>query len=206
MPQRKFTSRKVSVDIMSYIGYSPFMLFLDKFKLETFLRSKGISINKLADSCGISRQSIYNMYESLPVFNTTFEKIRQYLNVDFRAITSDSTLAHEIMKKAPDKIKISAYVLNQFSENNNADLLLFNSGSNDKFGKRFDWNFAVYFCKKDNEKKLYSLRQEIIDKCAPYNIEIVNLNRAPLWFKLIIKNNYIRLYGHTPEEKLFYHQ
>lgn len=181
-----------------------FMLYLDKFKLETILRSRGISINKLADSCGISRQSIYNMYETSPVFNTTFEKIRQFLNIDFRAITSDSTLAHEIMKKAPDRIKISGYVLSQFAENNNADLLIYNSGDVDKFGGKFDWNFAMYFLKKDNEKKLNSLRQEILDNCAPYKIEIINLNRSPLWFKLIVKNNYIRLYGNTPEDKIFY--
>jgi len=151
-----------------------FVLYLDKFKFETILRSRGTSINKLAESCGISRQSIYNMYENSPVFNTTFEKIRQFLNVDFRAISSDQTLAHEIMKKAPDKIKISAYVLNQFAENNEACLLLFNSGEMDKFGKKFHWNFAVHFNKKENEKKLMALRQEIVDKCSPYNIEIIN--------------------------------
>lgn len=144
------------------------------------------------------------MYENTPVFNTTFEKIRQFLNADFRAITSDSTLAHEIIKKAPDRIKIAAYVLNNFAENNEADLLIFNSGNIDKYGNKFDWNFAFYFNKKGNENKLMSLRQELINKCDPYSIEIINLNRAPLWFKLIVKNNYIRLYGHTPENKLFY--
>lgn len=180
------------------------MLYLDKFKLETILKSRGTSINKLADSCGISRQSIYNMFESMPVFNTTFDKIRKNLSVDYRAITSDSTLAHEIIKNAPDKIKIAAYVLNSFAEGNDANLLIFNSGSVNKYGNTFDWNFALHFNKRDNEKKLMSLRQEITDNTAPYHIEIINLNRAPLWFKLIIKGNYIRLYGHTPEEKLFY--
>jgi hypothetical protein len=144
------------------------------------------------------------MYADMPVFNTTFEKIRKYLSVDYRAVTADSTLAQEIIKEAPDKIKIAAYVLNSFAENNDANLILFNSGEFDKFGGKFNWYFALHFNKKDSETKLMSLRQDIIDNSSPYYIEIINLNRAPLWFKLIIKNNYIRLYGNTPEDKLFF--
>lgn len=180
-----------------------FVLYLDRHKLETILGLRGITINKLATDCGISRQSIYNMLEDTPVFNTTFEKIRKYLNLDFRAITSDSTLAQEIIKHAPDRIKLASYVLANFSEEIKTDLLLFNSVGHNKFGPRNDWNFAIYFQKKENNEKLKSLRQELIEKVLPYNIEIINLNRAPLWLKLIIKNNYTRLVGNTPEDVLF---
>lgn len=180
------------------------MLYLDKFKLETVLSSRGTSLNKLAKTCGISRQSIYNMIENQPVFNTTFEKIRQFLSVDYRAITSDSTVAHEIMKHAPDRIKIAAYVLSRFAEECNSDLILYNSEGKGRFGQKFDWNFAIYFKKIDHEKKLQVTRQELIERTSPYQIEIINLNRAPLWLKIIIKNNYIRLYGNTPENTLFY--
>lgn len=180
------------------------MLFLDKLKLETVLGTRGLTMNKLAEACSISRQSIYNMCESIPVFNSTFEKIRRYLNVDYRAITSDSTVAHEIMKQAPDRIKIAAYVLNNFAEETNSDLLLFNSEGKSKFGQNFDWNFALYFNRKDVDKKLQVMRQDLVDRTAPYYFELINLNKAPLWFKMIIKNNYIRLYGNTPEKTLFY--
>lgn len=180
------------------------MLFLDKFRLETILKSRGLSLNKLSDSCGISRQTIYNMFEEFPVFNTTFEKIREFLNVDYRAITVDSTVAHEIIKKAPDRIKIAAYVLTNFAQETKSDLLLFSSEGKTKFGKNFDWNFAIKYKNKEVEKKIPEIRQDLIERVAPYHIEIIDLNKAQFWFKLIVKNNYIRLYGNSSEEILFY--
>lgn len=143
------------------------------------------------------------MHEDIPVFNTTFEKIRQFLNVDYRALTADSTVANEIMKSAPDRIKIAAYLLSSFAEEHSADLLLFDSEGRSKFGRKFDWNFAVYFKKKDADDKLKSLRQELIERTSPYYVEIINLGRAPLWLKLIIKNNYVRFYGNSTEDILF---
>lgn len=179
------------------------MLYMDKGKLETILGLRGISLNLLAEKCGISRQSIYNMFEDIPVFNTTFEKIRKYLNIDYRVITSDSTLAQEIIKSAPDRIKIASYVLVNAAEELEADLLSFNSHGINKFGPRIDWNFAIYFRKKDMHERLSKLRQDLSEKVSPYSIEIINLNRAPLWLKLVIKSCYIRFYGNTPEELLF---
>ena len=180
------------------------MLFLDKFKLETILSRRGISINRLAEQCGISRQSIYNMYEESSVFNTSFEKIREFLDVDYRAVTSDSTVAHEIMKKAPDRIKMAAYLLSNFSQETTSDLLLFSSSGKNKYGRNFDWNFAISFKKNKFDDKLQKIRQDLIERTSPYNLEIINLNRAPLWLKLIVKNSYIRLYGNRPEEEMFY--
>lgn len=181
-----------------------YMLFIDRYKLESILSSRGLSINKLAIAAGVSRQSIYNMYEETPVFNTTFEKIRQYLNVDFRAISSDSTLAQEILKKSPDKIKIASYILTEFARDNNADLLLFNTSGTGKYGTNHDWNFAFYFRKDFNQNKFSVLRQQLLEKASPFRVEIFNLGAAPLWLRLLIKNNYIRLLGNTPEDVLFY--
>ena len=180
------------------------MLVLDKSKLERALGSRNLSINRLAEVCGVSRQSIYNMCDETTVFNTTFEKIRKFLGVDYRAITSDSTLAQEILKSAPDRIKIASYILTDFSQNANADLLLFKSEGVGRFGTNHDWSFAVSFTKKDVEKKLSLIRQQLIEKTAPFRVEIVNLNKAPMWLRLVIKDNYVRLYGNTAEETLFY--
>jgi len=180
------------------------MLFLDKFRLESILSARGISINKLAESCGISRQSIYNMYNDTPVFNTTFEKIRQFLNVDYRALARDSTVAQEIMKQAPDRIKIAAYLLTNFVEERRGDLLFFSSEGRGKYGQKFDWNFGIYLKKEAPEESIAKIRQDLIERVSPYTLEIINLNRAPLWLKLIIKSNYVRLFGNTSEDKLFY--
>lgn len=179
------------------------MLYLDKARLETILGARGLSINKLAENCAISRQSIYNMFESTPVFNSSFEKIRQFLNVDYRAITSDKSIPYELLKNSPDRIKIATYKLFEFSKNSQADLLHFGSNDAGKFGLKHDWNFALYFSKKDREKDLSVLRQKLIDDVSPYAINIINLNAAPIWMKLIIKDNYVRLLGYTKEDALF---
>jgi hypothetical protein len=110
------------------------------------------------------------------------------------------------MKTAPDRIKIAAYLLSNFAQENNADLLFFSSQGKGKLGKNFDWNFAIYFRKKELDNKLSVIRQELLERTSPYHLEIINLNSAPLWMKIIIKNNYIRFSGNTPEEQLFFSQ
>ncbi len=179
------------------------MLYLDKLKLESILKTRGVSVNKLSDYCGISRQSIYNMFEDSSVFNSTFEKIRQFLNVDYRVLTSDRTLAFEAMKRAPDRIKVISYQLFEFAKKYKADLLLFSSNDIGKFGPKPDWNFAVYFPRAPKEKELGILRQKLFDSAFPYRIDIVNLNAAPLWYKLMIQEQYVRLHGYTDEKALF---
>lgn len=179
------------------------MLYLDKSRLESILSTRGLTLNSLAELCSISRQSIYNMFESTSVFNTTFEKIRQYLSIDYRAITTDKSVAFEIIKKSPGKIKIAAYKLFEYSKNNSADLLLFGSNYFGKFGFNHEWNFAIYFNKIIGDNKLNILRQELIDGTFPYTINLINLNSAPFWIKLIIKEKYIRLAGYTEEGVLF---
>lgn len=178
------------------------MLYLDKAKLEVVLSSRGTSINKLAGACGISRQSIYNMFENT-VFNSSFDKIRRYLNVDYGAITSNISLANEVMKTAPDRITMVAHKLTEFVERYQADLLLFGSNDVGKYGPRPDWNFAVFFPDREKDKELRIIRQELSDQAAPYHINIINLNRAPLWLKLVIKERFVRLFGNTGDDLLF---
>lgn len=143
------------------------------------------------------------MFEETPVFNSSFEKIRRFLNIDYRAITSDKSLAVEALKIAPDRIKIASYKLFEFAKRHNADLLLFSSNSGGKFGVKSDWNFALHFLQADKEKDLNVIRQKLIDEVTPYSINIINLNKSPLWFKLLVKGTYIRLLGHTDEARLF---
>lgn len=180
-----------------------FMLYLDKGRLETILSSRNLTINKIAELCSISRQTIYNMCDSTTVFNTTFEKIREYLNIDYRAITTDKSVAFEVLKNAPERIKIASYKLFEFVAENNSDLLIFSKNNNGKYGINNDWNFGIFFPKKEDIKGLKILNQKLSDRVAPYSINIININSAPLWLKLIIKSHYIRLAGNTPEELLF---
>lgn len=196
-------SRKYNLTMCLPYNTYLIVLYLDKTRLEAILTMRGLTINKLAELCSISRQSIYNMFDSSTVFNSTFEKIRKLLNCDYRAITSDKSLAFEVLKTAPDKIKVSSYKLFEFAKNNHADLLLFSSNNTGKYGKRPEWDFAVYFQKKEQDKELKILGQKLNDDVVPYSINLININGAPIWLKQIIKNQYIRLYGHTSEDLIF---
>jgi AcrR family transcriptional regulator len=169
------------------------MLFLDKTKLNALLKSNGLNIAKLAKHCGVSRQSIYNMFGKETVFNTTFERLVAYLNIHYSTITEETELASFIAKSFPDKIKLAALKLSAFAVKNSADLILFGSRAAGKKGLRHDFDFAVNFHKKANDKGLKLLRQSIIDSVFPYRIDVVSLNSAPEWFKASIKDDIVYL-------------
>ncbi|MBI2092916.1 MAG: nucleotidyltransferase domain-containing protein [Deltaproteobacteria bacterium] len=169
------------------------MLYLDKAKLNVFLKSNGLNIARLAKRCGVSRQSIYNMLGGETVFNTIFERIVTYLNIHYSMITEEMKHADFITESFPDKIKLAALKLSAFAEKNSADLILFGSRAAGKKGIRHDFDFAINFHKKANDKGLKLLRQSIMDGVFPYRIDVVNLNSAPEWFKASIKGDIVYL-------------
>lgn len=169
------------------------MLYLEKKKLEKVLKARGLNMSQLSKLCGVSRQSIYNMFGKTSVFNTVFEKILVHLAVDHNKITVGQSREGLIIKTFPDKIAKTAAKLSAFAGQTHADLLLFGSRAKGKRGFRTDWDFAVRFHKSNEDKKLKLLKQQCIEESFPFRIDIINLNLAPAWFKDSISDDCIYL-------------
>lgn len=181
------------VDILSYILDNMHMLYLSKKKLEEVLAKRGSSASMLAKECGISRQSIYNMFGKTSVFNTSFEKILKYLNVNLEEITEQRDRVSFLVQKFPNKINKIILELTEFASKNSADLILFGSRASGKMGITSDWDFALYFKRANKDKELKKIKQAIVEEAFPYRVDIVNLNNAPEWFLSSISNNIIYL-------------
>lgn len=169
------------------------MLVLDKNKLENSLRGRGKSLSKFASDCGISRQSLYNMFAGKSIFSTSFEKILNELGVSFDEVVAQTSRFDSIMLEAPYKIKKIALKLEEYARTNGADLFLIGSRVRGKKGIRSDWDFAVYFRHGKKPKGFSLFKQDQLDMAFPYRIDIVCLNDAPTWFLNSIADSNIRV-------------
>lgn len=176
------------------------MLHLDKKKLETKLKARGVNLARLAKLCNVSRQSIYNMFEKNSVFNTTFEKILSFTGIDYLEITTGGRRKDYIIRNFPDQIKKIALSLCKYAAEHHADMILFGSRAAGKKGIRADWDFAIYFHRKMDNACLARLSRTLTEKAFPYRIDIVNLNAAPDWFKSSIEDNIIYLRKEPPDD------
>jgi len=117
------------------------MLYVDKKRLEDVLSKKNISLNALANTCGVSRQSIYQMFEERSVFNTSFEKILKFLNCSHEDLVRKAGGIEEYVKSLPPFIRSTISELHAFAEKQDANLyVLFPSGKG-RFGFLRDWTF-----------------------------------------------------------------
>lgn len=184
------------LDILSYIKYNKSMLILEREKLKTVIKRNGLSLNQLAAKCGVSRQSIYNMLNGKSVFNTTFEKILDCLDVNFEEITvSKDERAVLAMKKAPAKIQRIALALSLFAKGNKASLFLFGSRARGCERTRADWDFGVSLPEKGMCREFVILKQKLVDEAFPYRVDIVDVSSAPDWFIQSIVDDVIPLVG-----------
>ncbi|MFH1830041.1 MAG: helix-turn-helix domain-containing protein [Pseudomonadota bacterium] len=176
---------------------------MDRKKLETLLCSRGTSLNQLAKKCGISRQSLYNMFEGKSVLTKPFEKLLSVLGVDFDDIVTGQTQLEDIFSSAPDKVRKAALALLEYAQNKDADLFLIGSRAKGKKGVRPDWDFAIYFPDLKMHLDLASLKQRVSDIAFPHRIDIVDFTSAPDWFKRSIADDAIRMSGATTRDKIF---
>lgn len=182
------------------------MLFLDKTRLENVLRDRGINIQILASACGISRQSIYNMLNSNTIFNTSFQKIIKYLQIDYKKITTEKSLTIDIIKNIPERVRFALTRLTEFCQDYEGDLILYNSSGESKFGQKTDWHLGIFFQGREYDDKLRAIRQELLDYVVPFNLSLININRAPFWLLDIIRQNRVHLYGDCPDEIIFHRE
>ncbi len=178
-------------------------MLLDREKLEKVMISSGLNLAGLAKECGISRRSIYDMFEGRSIFSVPFEKLLKKLGVSALAVTNTQTTISEIFADAPPAILKVALRLEEFAKTNSADLFLFGSRARGKKGIRADWDFAFSFSSDEAPESFASFKQEMLDRAFPYRIDIVLLNNAPEWFLSSVRENAVRIAGVTPLKKIF---
>ena len=157
-----------------------------------------MSLAKLARQAQISRQSLYNMFGSVPVFNTSFVKILQVLGVSFQDLTEEASQGEQLIAQAPTTVRRIVVTLMEFCRTCDASLLLFGSRLRGKTGPQVDWDFAIWFQQTIPEQVFRTCKQQVQETAFPYRVDLVNLNHAPPWFRQEVDQSHIVLCGAYP--------
>lgn len=171
------------------------MVNLDRDKLNKLLKKRGVSLVQFAKNCGISRQSLYNMFHGRSVLSVPMEKLLMSLRVDLEDIVKKTATTAEPLKKAPEQIKRVQLFLEDFAKKHDASLFLIGSRARGKKGITSDWDFAFYFPSVKRPDDYAMIKYKAIDAAFPYRIDVVNLNDAPEWFLQSIEKDAILLSG-----------
>lgn len=176
---------------------------IDRSKLEGVLTKRGVNLSQFAKECGISRQSLYNMFKGDSVFAVPFEKLVDYLGIDpFELLRSESPV-EKVLADAPRAIREAVDELVNYAVEERADLFLIGSRASGKAGERSDWDFGIYFHDGRWRDELASLKMRISDIAFPYSVDLVNLFAAPDWFKRSVGGDALRLAGSTGTDIIF---
>ena len=179
------------------------MLKLDRKKLESSLSLRGENLSQLARSCGMSRQSLYEMFEGKSIFSTPFEKLLGELMIPFGRITVDDENILAPLHDAPLQVRRVVLSLQRYAVQHNADLFLFGSRARGKKGIRADWDFALFFPSGRQPKSFASLKINAEETAFPYRVDVLCLNDAPAWFLNSVSSDALRLHGVTDPEIIF---
>lgn len=171
------------------------VIVLDRKKLGLELKARGISLSRFAAECGISRQSLYDMFNGGSIFSVPFSKVLSYTGLAFEDLVSKGSKFESIISGAPEGIRKATLYLQKFSEKHNASLFLIGSRARGKRGPRADWDFAIYFSDKRRRRSLALIKQRMEDIAFPHRIDLVDLNSAPRWFLRSIEHEAISLCG-----------
>jgi len=171
------------------------MLSVDRNKLNKLLKKRGISLSQFAKDCGISRQSLYNMFRGKSVLSAPMEKLLLYLHVDPEDVTIRSVKTENVFQDAPSQIKNVFQMLENYAKKHNAGLFLIGSRARGKKGIRSDWDFALYFPSGKKPADFAVVKFKAEDAAFPYRIDVVNLNDAPEWFFESVEKDAILLFG-----------
>lgn len=179
------------------------MLVLDRKKLDGVARPLGFTLNRLAGACGISRQSVYNMFKGKYVLSTPLEKILKTLKVDLSDVTTSVGEARSILQTAPGGIREACSTLEDYAVDEGADLFLIGSRARGRKGVRSDWDFAIYFPDGMHRPKLAGIKFKASDAAFPHRLDVVCLNFAPAWFLASIMESAVRISGTSDLSEVF---
>lgn len=178
------------------------MILVDKDKLGQLLASRGMSLAQLARGAGISRQSIYDMFQGKSIFTRPFEKIMHELGVDFSELLSQSSRLDDILGEAPDSVRRAALELQRYAERKKATLFLIGSRARGKKDLRADWDFGLYFTGK-LPINFARTKQRLKDRAFPHRLDIVDLSSAPSWFLQSVADDALHMTGTVPHDEVF---
>lgn len=176
------------------------MIYLDRNKLEKIIAERGENLSDFAKECGISRQSLYNMFEGKSVISTPLEKIFNKLNANWDEIIAIKK--EDYFKNAPQQVKLAFAEAVEFVRSKHADLFLIGSRARGKGSKFSDWDLAIHFPKKFNRSEFINLKEMTKEHSFPYYVDIVLLNDAPEWFIASIEKDAIRIEGNGDLTKI----
>ena len=179
------------------------MVSIDRHRLEEQLRRRGENLSAFARRCGISRQSLYLLFEGKSVFSVPFEKILRELGADFRDLIAEMPDLAVILGDAPESVRRAALELEAYAEKQGADLFLIGSRARGAKGVRSDWDFAVFFPDRKARNDLAALKLRLADVAFPHRVEVVDLTVAPSWFLRSVAIDAVRMSGATPCERIF---
>ena len=168
---------------------------MDRKKLDSLLAERGLSLNAFAKECGVSRQSLYNMFHGRSILSTPMRKVLSFLHVGIEDVVEEAPGLETVLAGAPDSIVRSAGLLRDFAIEHGAELFLIGSRARGKKGITSDWDFAVYFPTGDTPAGFASLKLDAVDAAFPYRVDVVLLGNAPDWFIKSIEEDAVCLTG-----------
>lgn len=169
-------------------------------KLKATLAHQNLSLRKLALQSKVSRQSIYALLNGSPIYTLPFVKIIQTLRVAPEEITHVSSWQDILLEKAPFKIRKAILEIQSLGRAHDGSLLLFGSQATGQARPHSDWDFGIYFHKKDEDRKLRLLKIKLQEEVFPYRLDLLNLTQAPAWFIQSIRDESLLLSGNWPPQ------
>lgn len=171
------------------------MLQVDQEKLMRLLDARRVSLNGFAKACGVSRQSIYNMFRGKSVLSVPFEKVLLTLGVGFEEIVAGARAPARMFEEMPKKVKEALHLLKEYALRTKASLYLIGSRARGKKGTRADWDFAFRFSSGKRPDDFVALKNRAADVAFPYPIDIVDISSSPDWFCESIEKDAVPLVG-----------
>ncbi|MBI2068238.1 MAG: nucleotidyltransferase domain-containing protein [Deltaproteobacteria bacterium] len=168
------------------------MFIVDAVKFREAVRTKYRSIEKLARSLGIHRNTIHYYLSGHPVLPPALEKMLESLGL------KPSEILIERKKDDTESFKKVAAVVDQLhQEFPNITFVLFGSRTQKRAHRYSDWDIGA-FSKNGLPhpiyRKLLRRKDELVES-LPVMIDLISLNRAPPTFLQEISKNWLFLSG-----------
>ncbi|MBI2083763.1 MAG: nucleotidyltransferase domain-containing protein [Deltaproteobacteria bacterium] len=168
------------------------MFVLDAVKFREAIRTKYRSIEKLAKTLGIHRNTIHYYLSGHRVLPAALEKMLESLE-----LKPSEVLTEKKKEDSQSFQKIAAVVDQLHQEFPTITFVLFGSRTQKRAHRYSDWDIGA-FSKKGLPhpiyRKLLRRKDELVES-LPVMIDLINLNRAPITFLQEISKNWLFLSG-----------
>ncbi|MBI2083184.1 MAG: nucleotidyltransferase domain-containing protein [Deltaproteobacteria bacterium] len=170
---------------------------LNKKVLQERLLKLGFrSLSEFASKNKIHRNTLQNLLSGKSVFCASFQKIVSSLELDpLELIVPSSTTSHAPLKKMDELKTIIAHLV---QANEKMAIVLIGSRAKGKEKKYSDWDLGIFGYPEPILDRAYLKLKGLVDEMSEnlvWIVDLVNLNRAPIWFLENLDNKVIFLDG-----------